>query len=60
MSPQAQIKAALSVLLGVLEASLRLLSPFMPFISEEIWHQLFEGNPPKLSIALASVSSHRN
>jgi valyl-tRNA synthetase len=50
---KAQIKAALSVLLGVLEASLRLLSPFMPFISEEIWHQLFEGNPPKLSIALA-------
>jgi valyl-tRNA synthetase len=49
----AQIKSALSVLVGVLEASLRLLSPFMPFITEEIWHQLFEGNPPKQSIALA-------
>jgi valyl-tRNA synthetase len=50
---EVQIKAALSVLVSVLEASLRLLSPFMPFISEEIWHQLFEGNPPKRSIALA-------
>ena len=48
-----QIKAALSVLVGVLEASLRLLSPFMPFITEEIWQQLFEGSPPERSIALA-------
>ena len=48
-----QIEAALSVLVGVLEASLRLLSPFMPFITEEIWQQLFEGNPPERSIALA-------
>jgi len=50
---EARIKAALLVLVGVFEASLRLLSPFMPFLSEEIWHQLFEGNPPKRSIALA-------
>ncbi len=50
---EVQIEAALTVLVGVLEASLRLLSPFMPFISEEIWHQLFEGNPPKASIGLA-------
>ena len=48
-----EIKAALSMLVGVLEASLRLLSPFMPFISEEIWQQLFEGDPPERSIALA-------
>jgi valyl-tRNA synthetase len=50
---KAQIKAALSVLVEVLEASLRLLSPFMPFITEEIWQQLFEGDPPERSIALA-------
>jgi valyl-tRNA synthetase len=48
-----QIKAALSTVVGVLEASLRLLSPFMPFITEEIWQQVFEGNPPERSIALA-------
>jgi valyl-tRNA synthetase len=50
---KAEIKGALSVLVGVFEASLRLLSPFMPFITEEIWQQLFEGHPPKRSIALA-------
>ena len=34
------------------EASLRLLSPFMPFITEEIWHAVYDGNPPAKSIAL--------
>jgi valyl-tRNA synthetase len=49
-----QTKAALTTLVGVLEASLRLLSPFMPFITEEIWQQLYEGDPPARSIALSS------
>jgi valyl-tRNA synthetase len=39
-------------LVSVFEASLRLLSPFMPFITEEIWHALYDGNPPAKSIAL--------
>jgi len=47
-------KAALTTLVGVFEASLRLLSPFMPFITEEIWHALYDGNPPAKSIALTS------
>src|ERR1019366_3312506 len=47
-----KIKAALTTLLSVFEASLRLLSPFMPFITEEIWHALYDGNPPAKSIAL--------
>jgi valyl-tRNA synthetase len=47
-------KAALTTLLSVFEASLRLLSPFMPFLTEEIWHDLYEGDPPKKSIALSS------
>jgi valyl-tRNA synthetase len=37
---------------GVFESSLRMLSPFMPFITEEIWHALYDGQPPARSIAL--------
>jgi valyl-tRNA synthetase len=44
--------AALKNLITVFEASLRLLNPFMPFITEEIWHALYNGEPPAKSIAL--------
>ncbi|WP_353068059.1 valine--tRNA ligase [Tunturibacter empetritectus] len=42
----------LASLVTVFESALRLLSPFMPFLTEEIWHALYEGNPPAKSIAL--------
>jgi valyl-tRNA synthetase len=29
-----------------------MLSPFMPFITEEIWHAFYDGQPPARSIAL--------
>jgi valyl-tRNA synthetase len=45
-------RAALTTLLSVFESALRLLSPFMPFISEEVWHALYENRPPAKSIAL--------
>ncbi len=45
-------KAALTTLITVFEQALRLLSPFMPFITEEIWHALYNGAPPAKSIAL--------
>jgi valyl-tRNA synthetase len=47
-----RVKAALTTLVSVFEASLRLLSPFMPFLTEEIWHAIYDGNPPAKSIAL--------
>jgi len=46
--------ASLTTLVQVFETSLRMLSPFMPFITEEIWHSIYDGNPPAKSIALAS------
>jgi len=45
-------RSALATLLAVFESALRLLSPLMPFISEEIWHALYDNRPPAKSIAL--------
>jgi len=51
--PLNQVTAVtLASLAGTFEAALRLLSPFMPFLTEEIWHALYAGQPPAKSIAL--------
>ncbi len=47
--------AVLNALATTLEASLRLLSPFMPFLTEELWHALYEtigSRSPEASISL--------
>jgi len=51
---RAQARAAYGNLVSIFEGALRLLSPFMPFITEEIWHAVYDGNPPVKSIALAA------
>jgi valyl-tRNA synthetase len=52
IADKAQTKAALTTLVQVFEAALRLLSPFMPFLTEELWHAVYDGNPPAKSVAL--------
>jgi valyl-tRNA synthetase len=47
-------EVACNNLVTLFEASLRLLHPVMPFITEEIWHAIYNGKPPLESIAIAA------
>jgi valyl-tRNA synthetase len=47
-------RVACANLVSLFDASLRLLHPVMPFITEEIWQAMYEGEPPLKSIALAA------
>jgi len=49
-----QTRTAFSNVVSIFEGALRLLSPFMPFITEELWHAVYDGSPPLRSIALAA------
>jgi len=59
-------RAALATLVQVFECALRLLSPFMPFLTEELWHAVYNSDLPAKSIALrgyptgdiAQIDSH--
>jgi valyl-tRNA synthetase len=44
--------SALNTLVQVFEVALRLLSPFMPFLTEELWHAVYDGYTPATSVAL--------
>ncbi len=48
-----QARAACANLVTLFDSSLRLLHPIMPFITEEVWQAIYEGQPPFKSIALA-------
>jgi valyl-tRNA synthetase len=47
-------RTACGNLVNLFDAALRLLHPVMPFITEEIWHAIYDGKPPLRSVALAS------
>ncbi len=47
-------RAAGANLTIMFEASLRLLHPVMPFITDELWHAIYDGKPPHKSLALAA------
>jgi valyl-tRNA synthetase len=51
---RAEARAAFANTVRVFEGALRLLAPFMPFITEEIWSAVHDGKPPLKSIALAA------
>ncbi len=47
-------RTACANLVNLFDSALRLLHPVMPFITEEIWHAMYAGQPPLKSIALAA------
>jgi len=52
-SDKSAAKMACANLVNLFDASLRLLHPVMPFITEEIWQTIYEHKPALKSIALA-------
>jgi valyl-tRNA synthetase len=54
---QAAARAAFGNIVSVFEGALRLLHPFMPFLTEEIWHAIYDGKPPAKSASLIGYPS---
>jgi valyl-tRNA synthetase len=52
-----EVRIACNNLVHLFEAALRLLHPFMPFVTEEIWQALYDGNPPTKSIGQTTYLS---
>ncbi|PSH03407.1 MAG: valine--tRNA ligase [Acidobacteria bacterium] len=49
-----EARAAFANTVRVFEGALRMLAPFMPFITDEIWSAVYDGKTPLKSIALAA------
>src|SRR5208282_510487 len=49
-----RVRIACRNLISMFEGALRLLHPFMPFITEEIWQTIYGENVPLKSVALAA------
>ena len=49
-----EARLACANLVILFEASLRLLHPVMPFITDELWHAIYDCKPPQKSLALAA------
>jgi valyl-tRNA synthetase len=54
LNSDSNAQEACANLVNLFEASLRLLHPVMPFITEEIWHAMYAGKPPLKSLAFAA------
>ncbi|MBV9343095.1 MAG: valine--tRNA ligase, partial [Acidobacteria bacterium] len=52
--PKDDARTACGNLAALFEASLRLLHPLMPFITDELWQAMHGGSPPQKSVALAA------
>ncbi len=51
-----QARIAYANLISIFEGALRMLSPFMPFITEEIWHAVYDGKPPTQIDCVGGIS----
>jgi valyl-tRNA synthetase len=49
-----EARAAGGNIVAIFESALRLLAPIMPFLTEEVWHALYDGKPPANSIAVSA------
>jgi valyl-tRNA synthetase len=54
LNSSSDAQEACANLVNLFDASLRLLHPVMPFITEEIWHAMYDGKPPLKSLAFAA------